>query len=230
MHDCLSNCVTCLKVNHSLFSELSEDELEVLNFNRQKFIYAKGEVLYNEEEAINGLICLNHGKVKLIKDSKIEDEFIVALHKTVDFVGFDDLMANSKCSSTAVALEDVSVCIIKKEQFFKVIRKNSDFALKIIAYQSDKLIRSQDKLLNITQSNLESRLAFALIQLVDFYGFNSDGKTLSVTMKRRELAAMSNMNTANAIRTLSKLKDMDVIKIDKKSIIILDQIRLKELI
>jgi len=230
MDTCLGNCVTCLKVNHSLFNDLSEKELEILNLKREKFIYAKGEVLYSEGEEINGLICLNHGKVKLVKKSKIEDEFIVSLHKTVDFVGFDDLMSNNKCTSTAIALEDVSVCVIQKEQFFKVIRSNSDLALKIIDHQSDKLSRNQEKLLNIAQSNLESRLAFALMQLVEFYGFDLDGKTLSVKIKRRELAAMSSMNTANAIRTLSKFKEMGIIDIEKKSIIILDQTKLKDLI
>lgn len=230
MGNCLGNCVTCLKVNHSLFSELNKDELEILNQNRIKCEYSKGEFLYQEGDLIPGLICLNQGKVKLIKESKIENEFIVSLHKTVDFIGFDDLMSQSKCSSSAVALDNVSVCVILKEQFFKVIKKNPQLALKIIDNQSKKLIKNQDKLLNIAQSNLESRLAFALIQLVEFYGFDSDGKTLSVTIKRRELAAMSSMNTANAIRTLSKLKGMGIIEIAKKSIIILDQTKLKNLI
>jgi CRP/FNR family transcriptional regulator len=176
---------------------------------------------------LDGLICLNHGKVKLVKSGKIEEEFIVSLHKTVDFIGFDDLMANEKCSSTAIALEDVSVCIIEKKQFFEVIKNNPDLALKIISSQAKEKLQHQQKLLNIAQSNLESRLAYALVQLMDFYGFETDKKTLAVSIKRRELAAMSSMNTANAIRTLAKFKTQKVIDIVGKKILVLDIKKLK---
>jgi CRP/FNR family transcriptional regulator, polysaccharide utilization system transcription regulator len=230
MDTCLGNCVTCLKVNHSLFNDLSDKELETLNQNRQKKTYLKDERLYTEGSEIGGLICLNQGKVKLVKKGKIEKEFIISLHKMVDFVGLDDLMSNRRCSSTAIALEDVSVCVIKKEQFFKVVKNNSDLSLKIIANQSEKLILYQEKLLNIAQSNLESRLAFALNQLLDFYGLEADGKTLAVQIKRREIASISNMNTANVIRTLAKFKEEKIIEIDGKKIIVLEKNKLKELL
>lgn len=230
METCLGNCVTCLKVNHSLFNDLSENELEILNLDREKNVFKKGETLYDEGDDVSGLICLNHGKVKVVKKGKIEDEFIVSLHRTVDFVGFDDLMSSKKFSSTAIALEDVSICVIRKHQFLKTINANPELALKIIAVQSEKLIDSQNKLLNISQSNLMSRLAFALLDLVDFFGFKEDGVTLAAPIKRRELASMSSMNTANAIRTLSILKKEGLVGIDKKYIKILNKEQLSRLI
>ena len=77
MSTCIGNCVGCSKVNNSLFDELNDDELKVLNQNRTKFEYNKGEFIYNEGEQIKGLICLNQGKVKLVKKGNIEEEFIV---------------------------------------------------------------------------------------------------------------------------------------------------------
>lgn len=230
MNDCLGNCVTCLKVNHSLFDELNPQELEVLNLDRSRQNYKKGEFIYQEGDVITGLICLNIGKVKTVKKGTIEDEFIMSLHKMVDFIGFHDLMSTSICSTTAIALEDVSVCIIKKEQFEAVIKTNNFLALKIIAHQSSLLIEQQAKLLNIAQHNLDARLAFALIQLIEFYGYERDGVTLSVTIKRKELAAMSSMNTANAIRTLSKFNNNGWISIEKKAISILDKDQLTSLL
>ncbi len=82
----------------------------------------------------------------------------------------------------------------------------------------------------MAQSNLESRLAYALIELSDFFGFEEDGQTLAVNIKRRELASMSSMTTANAIRTLSKLKKEGVIGVEKKSITIIDKKQLASLV
>ncbi|MCO6499155.1 MAG: Crp/Fnr family transcriptional regulator [Vicingus serpentipes] len=229
MSECLGNCVGCLKANYSLFKNLNEEELEILNHKRRKYNFSKGDILYKEGEKIRGLICLNEGKVKLVKKGKVEDEFIVSLHKTVDFVGFDDLMFNGKCSSTAIAIEDTSICVIDKEQFFKVIKNNAVLAIEIIANQSEKSILYQDKLINISQSNLVSRLAFAINQLVDFYGFERDNKTLAVQIKRREIAAISNMNTANVIRTLSKFKNEKIIDTEGQKIVVLNPKKLDEI-
>jgi CRP/FNR family transcriptional regulator len=226
---CLGNCVGCSKVNHSLFDELNDDELKVLNFNRTKFFFKKGDYLYKENEQIKGLICLNHGKVKLVKKGNIEEEFIIGFHKPVDFVGFDDLMYDGFCSSSAIALEDVSACIIKKEQFFKVIAENSALALKIISNQSKKSIQYQDKFLNVAQRNLEARLAFSLNQIIEFFGFENDNKTIAVSLKRKEIAAISNMNTANVIRCLSNFKDKKIIDTNGRKILILNHRLLKQL-
>src|SRR3989338_8903808 len=128
---CLGNCVGCLKVNLSLFSDLNENELELINRGRDKFYYKKGDVIFKEGSQPLGLNCLSLGKVKLVKAGKIEDEFIVGLFKPVDFIGFDHLMSNSPYSYSAIALEDVNICIIKKENLFGVISKNLGLSTKI---------------------------------------------------------------------------------------------------
>lgn len=221
MSICIGNCVGCAKVNHSLFDDLNDDELAILNHNRTKFEFKKGTYLYRENQQMVGLICLNHGKVKLVKKGNIEEEFIVGFHKPVDFIGFDDLMYEGFTTSSAVALEDVSACIIKKEQFFKVISKNSDLALKIISNQSKNSIQYQNKFLNIAQQNIEARLAFSLNQIIEFFGFEKDNKTIAINLKRKEIAAISNMNTANVIRCLTAFKSKKIIETKGRRIIIL---------
>jgi CRP-like cAMP-binding protein len=230
MDSCISNCATCLKVNFSLFKGLREDELKILNEGRIKLFINKGDYLYKEGETPKGLICLTEGKVKLSKAGKIEDEFIVGLHKPVDFVGFDDLMGNREYSSSAIALEDVALCLIDNKNLFKVIKNNAEFALTIIQDFSKKAEDLKEKLLNLTQNQIEERLAFALNELIAFYGFEKDGETLAVQIKRREIAAISNMNTANVIRTLAKFKEEKIIDTVKKNIIILDHEKLLSLL
>jgi CRP-like cAMP-binding protein len=230
MENCIGNCVGCLKVNYSLFSELSENELETLNNNRSKLFFKKGDYIFLEGAMPVGLYCLNHGKVKMIKQGKIEEEFIVALHKPVDFLGFDNLMSNSPYTYTAIALEDVSICVIKKENLFSVIESVPELSMKIINYLSQKLIEKNDRMLVLTQTKMESRLAFTLIDLINFYGFENDGKTLAVELKRKELASLSSMNTANVIRILSAFNKQKIIKTKLRTIQVLSLDTLKQLI
>ena len=230
MGQCLGNCVTCLKANFSLFKVLSDEDLAIVNNGRTKLFFDKGDFLYKEGVTPNGLLCLTEGKVKLSRTGKIENEFIVGLHKPVDFIGFDDLMGNRNYSSSAIAIEPVALCLIKKEHLFKVIKKNPEFAFKIIQELSEQVESFKERLLNLTQKQIEERLAFALNELIEFFGFEKDGKTLAIQIKRREIAAISNMNTANVIRTLSKFKKDKIIDTEKKSILILDRNKLTRLL
>ncbi len=222
MEQCVSNCATCLKANFSLFSGLNEADLTTLNEGREKLFYKKGDIIFKEGEVPEGLLCLTEGKVKLSRQGKIENEFIVGLHKPVDFIGFDDLLGNRAYTSSAIALEGVSLCLIDKENLYDVIKGNPDFALKIIQDFSKKVETTKEKLLMLTQNQIEQRLAFALNELIEFFGYEADNKTIAVQIKRREIAAISNMNTANVIRTLSKFKNERIIDTVKKNIIILD--------
>jgi len=111
-----------------------------------------------------------------------------------------------------------------------VIKKNPEFAFKIIQELSEQVESFKERLLNLTQKQIEERLAFALNELIEFFGFEKDGKTLAIQIKRREIAAISNMNTANVIRTLSKFKKDKIIDTEKKSILILDRNKLTRLL
>lgn len=227
---CLGNCVGCLKVNLSLFSDLSDNELAIINRGRDKLFFKKGDVIFKEGLLPLGLYCLNFGKIKLVKAGKIEQEFITGLLKPVDFIGFDHLMANSPYSYSAIALEDVSICIVNKENFFEINSKNIELSAKIINYLSQKLINQNDKLLILTQTKIESRLAYTLLDLVDFFGFQDDGKTLAVELKRKEIASLSSMNTANVIRMMSHFKKLKIINTKLRKIQILKLDALKNLV
>ncbi|MCB9173054.1 MAG: Crp/Fnr family transcriptional regulator [Flavobacteriales bacterium] len=230
MDYCLGNCVGCLKVNHSLFNDLSDKELELMNRDRSKLFFKRGDVIFRVGAIPLGLYCLNAGKVKLVKEGKIEDEFIVGLTKPVDFLGFDNLMSDTAYKYSAIAIEEVSICVIKKQNLFEVISKNADLANKIIQHLSQKLIQQNERLLILTQTKLESRLAYTLIDLINFYGFEADGKTLAVELKRKELASLSSMNTANVIRMMSHLKKIKIIDTKLRKIQILKLDLLKNLV
>lgn len=227
---CIGNCVGCLKVNLSLFSDLNAKELELINEGRDKLFFKKGDVIFKEGSEPLGLYCLSLGKVKLVKTGKIEEEFITGLFKPVDFLGFDHLMSNSPYSYSAIALEEVEVCVIKREHLFSLISKNLGLASKIIDHLSQKLISQNERLLILTQTKLESRLAYTLLDLINFFGFEEDGITLAVELKRKEVASLSSMNTANVIRVLSHFKQLKIINSKLRKIQILRLDLLKNLV
>tara|TARA_R110000868_G_scaffold238772_1_gene493244 strand:+ start:6823 stop:7422 length:600 start_codon:yes stop_codon:yes gene_type:complete len=180
--------------------------------------YKAGEHICKEGAKPLGLICLKKGKVKISKRSMIGTEQIVSLRKPVDFIGFRALLQESVCSASAIALEDVSVCIINKDDFFKVIENNKQLALKVIRLMAHELNETDNRLVNLAHKHIRARLADALLLVNDIYGTMPDKETLNVPLKRSDLAAISNMTTANTIRVLSGFARENIIEIDQRDI------------
>ena len=111
----------------------------------------------------------------------------------------------------------------------RLIHENNELALFFIHELSHNLGRSDTKIVNLTQKHIRGRLAETLIALKDNYGIEDDGLTLRVYLSREDLANMSNMTTANAIRTLAAFVDEKIIIVDGRKIKIVEEEQLRQI-
>jgi len=224
-----NTCMNCVNRCHSLLNELSHEELKTLNHNRYTVSYKANETICKEGTKSLGLICLNKGKVKITRSGTIGAEQILELKKPVDFVGFRTLLNGNTYLSSAIAIDDVTVCIIDKQDFFKVIANNEQLAMKIIRFLTKQLNDMDIRLSNLTQKHIRARMADALLMVYEIYGANADSGILNVSLKRADLAGLANMTIANAIRLLSTFAKENLIEVNRRDIKILDIKGLKDL-
>ena len=227
--DSKNSCLNCFKRRDSLLSDLGARELKIIDKNRYTVSYKPGEIICKEGTKPLGLICLNKGKVKMVRRRLNGTEQIVGLKQSVDFIDFRALMVGNTCLSSSIALEASNVCIIKKKDFFKAIEINSKLALKIIRYLALELIKKDSSLVNMTEKHINARLAEALILINNVFRTNPSDGFLNVSLKRSELAGLSNMTTANAIRVLSYFTKAKLVEVVNRKIRIIDLKALKEI-
>ena len=212
----------CLEGPHSVFKILTEREKEILVQHHTYAKYKKGELLLKEGEKPHGLICLASGKVKMFKEGVGGREQILKMIRPQGFIGYRAVFAESTYYASAVAIEESAICIFEKDSVIKIIRKNPDLALKFMRIFAEELGYSNNRTVSLTQKHIRGRLAESLLVLKDTYGFDTDGKTISVFLSREDIANLSNMTTSNAIRTLSNLASEEVIALEGRKIMILD--------
>ena len=213
-----AGCANCKLKKASLLNELHLNELDTIDSNRKVFHFKKGDVIFKEGSKPNGVLCLKKGKVKLSKIGVEGIEHITGLRKPVDFIGYRSLIAEKEYSSTAIALDNCTICVIKKEDFFEVVKSNNSLALKMMQSLATELIDRDERIVNLTQKHMRGRLAETLILLKDVYGLLADNESLTVSLKRSELASLSNMTTSNAIRVLSAFSKEKLIELDRRNI------------
>lgn len=168
------------------------------------------------------LLCLVTGKVKIFKEGVGGRQQIVRMAKPVGFIGYRGFFAEEMHIASAEAIEDSIVCRIKTELIFEIVRNSPELAMSIIRALATDLGFSNRRTVTLTQKHIRGRLAEALLVLKETYGCENDGATLKVCLTREDLANLSNMTTANAIRTLSNFASEGVVELNGKQIKIIN--------
>lgn len=222
------------KVRAALEKVMSEDLSEIwtiLNADEKRKItdnfaihhFKKNQIIYAENEAPEYLWCLLKGKAKLHKDGAGNRTQILRLIRPVQYFGYRAFFAEESYVSTAATIEPSILGTIPMTVVKELIDQNISVAWFFIRELSHNLGRSDTNIVNLTQKHLRGRLAEALIALKDSYGYEEDGTTIRVYMGRQDLANLSNMTTANAIRTLTDFGNERIIVVDGRTIKIIDE-------
>lgn len=222
-------CQKCIENKNSIFKVLSNDQKEILLSSMSCITYKRNEIIFKEGFNPTGLLSLAKGKVKIFKDGLSGKEQIIRLTKPGDFIGYRALFANDFYNASAGAFEDSIVCIINKEDLYKVIEQNHLFGIQIITFLAQELGEAENNLISLTQKHLRGRLAESLIRLSETYGFENDSSTIKIQMYREDLANLANMTTSNAIKTLYSFRDEKVIELNGKKIRVLDVQKLEKI-
>ncbi|NND31808.1 MAG: Crp/Fnr family transcriptional regulator, partial [Saprospiraceae bacterium] len=156
-------CMNCLIRKLSLFEGLDLEQLHMLNSLRSDVLFGSDEVIYRQGLKPIGLLCLSSGKVKIVKNNINGSELIVTLKRPGDFLGFYDLMREDVHASSAIALEESTICVIPEQIFRDVLRSSLSLSLKINKFLADELIKSGQRTAALTQKYMRARLADALL-------------------------------------------------------------------
>ena len=162
------------------------------------------------------------------KDNPVYQQ-ILRLYRPIQYFGYRAFFAEEPYVSTAAAFEPATLGTLPMQLVKQLIDDNRQLAWFFIHELSKHLGSSDTKMVTLTQKHIRGRLAEALCILVDNYGYEDDGRTLKIYMAREDLANLSNMTTANAIRTLSTFAQERIITVDGRRIRIVDEPTLRNI-
>jgi CRP/FNR family transcriptional regulator len=212
---------------HLFVNDLPVELEEQLDAEKKKITLRKDQVLFHEGTTPLGLYCIEEGKIKLNMIGSDGREQIVKLMKSGEIVGYRALMSGDYYSATATAIEETTVCLIPKQIIDKMILNSDKFLKELIRKLSTDLAQAQQTVTSIAHKSLKQRVAEAIIQLKEIYGFENDGQTIAVVLSREEIAGVVGTATESIIRQLSDLKREGLIELEGKRIRIMNEARLQ---
>ncbi len=206
----------------NFFSGLNAQQISLLNEYTNIQNLSKSEIVFKEGQSPEGLYIIQKGKIKIYRTGNEGKEQIVRLSNVGDIVGYRALIGHDDYASGAAALEESVVCFIPKDIVVQVMDGNLVIYERIIQLLADDLKYAEQKIKELAQKPVRERVADALLQLKDKYGFEKDSNTINITMSREELANLVGTATETLIRILSDFKKDKIIDLDHRKIKILN--------
>lgn len=220
-------CQFCESRGDSHFSDLPNDDLEVLSSHKSCVTYKKGQTLFYEGTRPMGIFCINHGKVKVYKMGSNGKEQILFIAQPGDFLGYRSLLSEEFYGATGTVLEQAAICFIPKSDFLSILSKNPSFFQKLMKAVCHELGVMEEKLAQLAQKSVRERLAATIIMLKETYGMEGEGSdVIDIALSREDLANIVGTATETVIRLLSEFKSDGMIGLKGKKIQVIDAKRL----
>ncbi len=203
------------------FNELSE--------NRKEKIFNKKEIIYSEGDFANFMYFIISGKVKSVKLDELGKELVIDMHHAGEFIGYMNLLEDDEYNESAIAMEEVSLAVIPKQDFRTLITKNRDVALRFIKMLSGSVKDKEARLLQLAYTPVRERTADVLLKLIE-----KDAETGNTSHKlkvsREDLANMVGTAKESLIRVLSDFKKSNLIESEGTEIHVLNIPALKRIV
>ncbi|MBP5135435.1 MAG: Crp/Fnr family transcriptional regulator [Paludibacteraceae bacterium] len=209
-----------------LWAVLTAEQRDILRENYTVKKFKKNEIIYQEGDYPMYLMYLVEGQVKIFREGVGGRAQIVRIITPVGCFGYRAYLADEQYVTSAVAIEPSTLFFVPLTIFESFLKSNSEFAMFYLKSLAVDLGIADFRVVNLAQKHLHARLAESILFLRDSYGYEADGATIAVSLSREDMAGLSNMTTANAIRTLAQLANDGAVEVERRKIKIVDEEKL----
>jgi CRP-like cAMP-binding protein len=142
-------------------------QLAFVNFRKGSYILVEGKAESDRFYIIQG------GKVQITKETEVVAEEGGNILGPGDFIGVVSSMSGHSQIETAIAITDITLISVRRDQFSELIEKNTPVAMKIIYSFTKKMRYLDEALTRITlKKNVESDIAH-LFTIGEYYAKQS---------------------------------------------------------
>jgi CRP/FNR family transcriptional regulator len=226
-----THCSTCMMGSVCLPVGMPSSEVAKLDeLVKERLRVEKGQPLFQHGTALDALFALRTGSIKTQIIEASGQQQITGFYLPGEIVGLDGMLDGIH-SSTAIAMEDSEVCIVKLEDIDEISRYVPSLQHQVRRLMSKEIARSHQVLLALGSMRSEQRLAAFLINLsqrLAALGYSSTD--FIMRMSREEIGNYLGLTLETVSRLFSRFAREGVIRVNQREVKILDMAALNELV
>lgn len=212
-----------------LFAGIGEPEMQQLAERATMREFSRGKVILQPNEPQEMVYLIKEGRVKISRYSPDGREQILALLEPNDFFGELSLVQEAE-PAHAEAFEDTLICVLYREDFLALIRRQPELMLHVIKVLAERLRVAEEEIVDLVFRDVPGRLAALLLRLAEAYGRKGvGGLHLSLRLTHQDIASMIGATRETVTSTLGRFRDAGLIAAERRSIIVRDPEGLRRL-
>lgn len=218
--------------NYDLFSQLSDDEYNSLQIIHNFVEARKGEYLYFESHHLNKLFFIKKGMIKIGYINEDGEEIIKEIIHRGEIFGQYTLQAGNLHGEFAIAhKDDVSLCAFDIRDFEKLLQEKPMLAIQYSKQVGQKLRSAENRLLNLLNKNVKTRLAGFFCQLAlqqNVFNHNDAGNVIENFLTHDEIARLTGTSRQTVTTMIGVMESEGLIRVNRQQITIPDLKRLQK--
>jgi CRP/FNR family transcriptional regulator len=207
----------------ALLVDLSPVELQQLAVRAVRKVFRAGELLFSEGEACGGLHILAQGRVRLFKTSAKGREQVLAVNLPGETIAEIPVFDGGPYPASAVAVEDVEIVYISRQDFQAYCLEHPAVALKMLVVTGGRLRSLVGIIEELSFTTIRERLISFLVKLAKSEGKQTaHGVAFQLPVNHQELANQLGTVRELISRNLIRLQDEGLIEVNSKQIAVKD--------
>ena len=208
----------------ALLSSLSRAEIQSLAARTVRKHFTSGELLFSEDEPCHGLHMIARGTVRIFKSSVNGREQVLALNHAGESVAELPVFDGGRYPASAMAMEDVELAFISRQDFLAFCLEHPEVALKMLAVVGARLRRLVGIIEELSFTTIRQRLISVLLRLAETEGRQTQrGIEFQLPASHQELASQLGTVRELVSRNLTRLQAEGLIDVDARQIVVKDK-------
>ncbi|RPH57179.1 Crp/Fnr family transcriptional regulator, partial [bacterium] len=210
-----------------LYRALSPDDRARLAAASTIRRYDKGDLLFSEGDPADALVTLVEGRVKIFRMTPAGKDVILAIFGPGDPVGAVAVYEERPYPASAMALEDTTCLLIRRETFFRMLEEHPAFTRVLLLTLTRRLAALTARITELG-GRVEPRLARTFLALARDLGRPRNGGTfIPLSLSRQELADLTGTTIETSIRIMSRWGKEGIVTTEKDGFLVLDRAALE---
>jgi len=199
-----------LKKVTEIWPQLNATQKSELDASAQTLHFKRGESIYREGDAAQGLYFVEEGLVGLVLVGAASGkEHLVRFFKPGQFFGHRALFSQEGYHGTTKVLEATTIKMVPKRVVLQFLEKHPELYREIVLVLARELRRSEMQHVMILENQILARTAQAIVYLKDLHPDHN--------WTRQEIADFCASTVSTIIKAMAELEDLGLIQQDGRS-------------
>ena len=210
--------------NSSIFADFNDSELKKVVLCAKRLDFKAKSVIFSAEEPAKTFYIVTKGAVKVYQLSKEGREHLLNIFGKDDILALPVALNGAMFPAFAETIEPSSLIAIPAVEFLKIVEQNPKLAVKIIRSLASLVHLFVERLASLTLKDALARLSGYLIDV------SAGEKKFILPVRKNTISLQLNIQQETLSRAFAKLKEKEIIEINKKEVFIKDAKALANLV